>query len=130
MPVDTSARRAEADRLQFKAGDAGGDVEPGLALHTDRLQGVSIRRTADQEIAAAANSDRGVGADAAIASGQFAAAKPAVRRIHRPGKLRLFGEAEIDADPAHGGDVRLGPAAFALEHAFEAGHRTDHKADI
>ncbi len=99
MPVDVPARRAEADRLQIEAGNAGGDIESGLSLQADRLQSVSIRRTTDQEIAATADSDRGVGTDAAIASGKFAAPKPAVRRIHRPGKPRLFGEAEIDANP-------------------------------
>src|SRR5882757_9857532 len=82
VPVDVPARGAEADRLQFEAGDAGGDIEPGLSLHADRLQSVSVGRTADQEITAAAEADRGVGADAAITSSEIAAPKPAVRRTH------------------------------------------------
>src|SRR4051812_19421940 len=89
MPVDVPARGAKADGLQFEPCDACGDIEPGLSLHADRLQGVGIRRTADQEVAAAADADGGVGADAAIAAGQFAASKPAVRRAHRPGESGL-----------------------------------------
>src|SRR6267154_95222 len=131
MAVDVPARRGIAtERLQFEASDAGGDIEPGLSLHTDRLQSVSIRRTADQEVAAAADADGRVGADAAIVPGQFAASKPAVRRAHRPGESGLFGEAELDANPAHGCEVRLRPAAFALKHAFKAGHGADDEADI
>ena len=71
---------AEADRLELEAGDAGRDVEPGLALHADRLQRVGIARAADQEIAAAADADRRVGADAAIK-----------RRRARRGRAALVG---------------------------------------
>jgi len=62
---------------------------------------IGIGRTADQEIATAAETDGRVGADTAIIAGEIATADVAARRIHRPGKLRRFGEAEIDADPAH-----------------------------
>ncbi len=40
------------------------------------------------------------------------------------------GDAEVNADPLHGRKIRLGPAAAALEHAFEAGDRADDEADI
>jgi len=65
MMVTIAAMR-EPHRLQFDVGHAGRNVEPGLALHADRLQRIGILRTADQEIAAAADPDRGVGADAAV----------------------------------------------------------------
>jgi hypothetical protein len=73
MPAMVVPARGELDRLQFEAGDAGGDVQPGLALHAERLQRVGIGRTAHQEVAAAADADRCIGADAAIAAGEFAA---------------------------------------------------------
>src|SRR5260221_3159311 len=73
---------------------------------------------------------RGVGADAAVIAGEIATADPAVRRIHGPGQLSLRGDAEIEAIAAHGGDVGFGTPPLALEHAFEAGHRADHEADI
>ena len=40
------------------------------------------------------------------------------------------GDADIDAEAAHGGEIGFGTTARALEHAFEAGDRTDDKADI
>ena len=92
---------------------------------------IGVGRPADQEITAAADADRGVGGiDAAIAAGEFAAPKPAARRIHRPRNLGLLGNAEIEADAAHGGDIVARPPAFAFEDALQAGHRADHEADI
>src|SRR5471030_3168603 len=117
MPAIMPAAMREPDRLQLDIGYSGRDVQPGLALQADRLQCVGIGRAADQEVAAAPDANRGVGANAAIIAGEIAASNPARRRIHRPGKPGLLGEAEIDAVAANGRDVRLGTAAFALEHA-------------
>src|SRR6201994_1112178 len=115
-----AAAMAEGDRLELDAGDAGSDIQSGLALHADRLQRIGIARTADQEIAATADADRRVGADAAIGAGEFAEAEPAGRRIDGPPHLRLRGDAEIKADAPQGRDIGLGPAARALEYAFQA----------
>ena len=73
-----------AERLQLEIGNPGGNVQPGLALHADRLQRVGIGRTTDQEIAAAADADRRVGADAAVTAGEVATANLAVRRAPPP----------------------------------------------
>src|ERR1700681_3774015 len=43
------AAAPEPVRLQLDAGNAGCDVQSGLALHADRLQRVGIRRAADQK---------------------------------------------------------------------------------
>src|ERR1700730_2615080 len=129
MPVMMMAR-TEPDRLQFDPGDAGRDVQPGLALHADRLQRVGIVRAGDQKIAAAADPDRRIGADAAVIAREIAAPDAAVRRIHRPGKSRLIGNTKIEPEAAHGCDIGLGSAAFALEHTFKAGDRADQEADI
>ncbi len=67
--------RRTGDRLQVNAGDAGGDVQPGLALHADRLQGIGIARTANQKVAAETDADRCVGADAAVAARERAASQ-------------------------------------------------------
>src|SRR5713226_478885 len=128
MPARTAAR--EADRLQLETGDAGRDVQPGLALHADWLQRIGIRRTADQKITAAADADRSVGADAAIIAGELTSSNSAGRRIHRPGKPGLLGEAEVHAEAADGCDIWFGTTAFALKHTFEAGHRADDETDI
>src|SRR6185437_6338880 len=108
------AAMAEADRLELEPGDTGRDIQSGLALHADRLQRIGVALTADQEIAAAA-----------IGAGEIAVTEPRVRCIDRPGELGLRGDADIDAEAAHGGDIGFGPAARALEHAFEARDRTD-----
>src|ERR1700733_7839706 len=55
---------------------------------------------------------------------------PAGRRVHRPGKPGLLGEAEIDAVAVDGRDIGFRATTFALEYAFEVGHRADHEADI
>ena len=117
-------------RLQLDVGDSGRDVQPGLALQADGLQRVSILRTANQEVAAAADFDRGIGADAAIVAGKLAASDPAHRRVDRPGESGLIGEAEVDAVAADGRDIGFRTAALALKHAFERGHRADDEADI
>src|SRR6478752_1889901 len=62
-PAMVVPARAEVDRLQLEAGNAGGDVQSGLALHAERLQRVGIRGTAHQEVAAATDADRCIGAD-------------------------------------------------------------------
>src|SRR5882672_7431629 len=98
MAADVPARAVAVEWLQFKAGDAGGDVQPGLSLQADRLQRVGVCGTANQEVAAAADADRCVGTDAAIAAGEFAAAEPAIRPTDGPGQLRLLGDAEIETD--------------------------------
>ena len=95
-----------------------------------RLQCVGVGGTAHQEVAAAADSDRRIGADAAIAAGEFAAPEPGVRCIDGPGQLGLRGDAEIETDALHFGEVGFRPSAVAAEYAFEAGHRADDEADV
>src|SRR5882724_893161 len=70
----------ELDRLQFDIGDAGSDIQPGLALHADGLQRIGILRPADQKVAAA-DPDRRVGADATVIASEIAASNPAGRCI-------------------------------------------------
>src|SRR5882762_6719077 len=89
------ATRPKLDRRQFKIGDPGRDIEPGLALHADRLQRIGILRTADQQVAAATDSHRRVSADAAVFSGEIVASKSVGWRVNRPGKPGLLGDAEI-----------------------------------
>src|SRR5260370_19736325 len=107
-------------RRQFDIGDPGRDVQPGLALHADWLQREGIRRPADQEVAAETDTDRGVGADAAVIAREIAAPDPCVRRIHRPGQSGLVGDTEINSIAANRRDLEFGTPAFALEHAFDA----------
>src|SRR5581483_5923024 len=125
-----AAAMAEADRLELDAGNARRDIQSGLALHADRLQRIGVARTADQEVAAAADADRRIGADAAIGAGESAEAEPRGGCVNGPDELCLRGDAEIDADAPHGRDIGLGPPAAALEHAFEVSDGTHDEADI
>src|SRR5437879_13792107 len=102
------SRSVAAERRQLDIVDPGRDIQPGLALYADRLQRVAVRGASDEEIAAAADTDRRVGADATVISGEIAAADPAVRRVNRPGQLRLRGNTEVEAIAAHGRDVGFG----------------------
>src|ERR1700730_10872864 len=128
VPVMPAMR--EADRLKLNAGNASRDIQSSLALHADRLQRVGIGRPTTQKAAAAADADRRIATDAAIGPCEFAASEPGVRRVDGPFESGLLGDAEIDADPAQRRDIGFGTAALALEYALEAGHRTDHEADI
>src|ERR1700722_9376069 len=107
MPVMVPAARAGPIRLQLDIGDAGRDVQPGLTLHADRLQRVGILWAADQKVATTADAHRGVGTDPTIIAGEIAASEPAARRVDRPGKPGLFGDAEIEAETADGGDIGI-----------------------
>src|ERR1700761_3920332 len=130
MEVMVPPAATDCRRLEIETGDAGRNVETGLALNADRLQRISIGRSTDQEVAAATDADRGVGANAAVATGQRTITDRADRRVHRPGELGALGDAEIEAEAANGGEIGLGPAAFSLEHALQIGDRTHHKGDI
>ena len=86
--------------LQLDAGDAGRDVQPGLALHADRLQRVGVRRPADQKVAAETDADRSIGADAAVIARELAAPDPTGRRIDRPGQPGLVGDPQVQPNAA------------------------------
>ena len=60
VPVNTVTDKP--DRLQVNAGDAGGDVQTGLALHADGLQAIGIARAANQKVAAESDAHRRVDA--------------------------------------------------------------------
>ena len=82
--VPARSARRKSERLQFEISDAGRDVQPGLALHAERLQCVGILRPADKKVAAATDPDRCIGADATVITREVAASNPAGRRVHRP----------------------------------------------
>src|SRR6185437_14501038 len=98
----------------------GRDIQSGLPLQADRLQRIGVARPADEEVATTADADRRIGADPAIAAGEFAIAEPSRRRVDGPGELRVRGDTEIQANAAHGRDIGFGTVARALEHAFKA----------
>src|ERR1700704_603577 len=130
MHVPTRTAMREPYRLQFDISDTGSDIQPGLALHADGLQRIGILRPADQKVAAAADSDRCVGADAPVIASEIAASNPGGGCVHRPGKPGLIGEADIQAVAADGCDVGLRTPAFTLEHTFKAGPRARDTANI
>ena len=65
-------------RLQFDVGDAGRDIQPGLALHADGLQRIGIGGPPTRKLPPNADPDRRIGADAAVIAGEIAASDPGV----------------------------------------------------
>src|ERR1700753_3714871 len=118
MEAMVPVMHADIGPLGVETGNAARAVQAGLALHADRLQRIGVARTADQEVAATADAERGIGTDATIAAGERAVADRTDRCIHRPGELGALGDAEIEAETANRGQIRLRPAAFALEDAL------------
>src|SRR3984893_18961985 len=94
-------------RPEFQALQPGRDVESDLALQTERLKRNRIVRTADQNIAAAADADRGAALRARVIAGKIARPEPRDRRIDSPGERGFRGDAEIDADFADGRDIAV-----------------------
>src|SRR5258708_21334654 len=128
MPVRTAG--PEPHRLKFDSGDTSGDVQPGVARQADGLQRGKILRTANQEMAAATDADRRVGADAAVIAGEIAASNPGGRRVDRPAQPGLVGDAEVEPEATDGRQIWFGTTALALEHTFQAGGRANDEADI
>ena len=120
----------EGDGFKLEADDAAGYVHAGLALQAERLKREGILRTAPQQVAAAAEEERGVAAHTAVAAGEIARANAPGWRMHGPRKAGVLGDAQIDAEAADMRQVRLGTAAFAAEGAFERGRGCDHHADV
>src|SRR4051812_31546260 len=119
-----------AGRGQVELHDAARNVQAGLALHADRLQRVRIGGTANQEVAAEADANRRIGANAAVAAGQRAARHAGGRSERRPLHGGVVGEAEIEAEAADVGDITFGAAAGTLEYAVQGRIRTDDEADV
>jgi DNA polymerase-3 subunit alpha len=113
-----------------EADNAAGHIHAGLALQAERLKREGVLRTAPQQVAAAAETERDIAADAAIVAGEVAAADTAGRRMNGPGEAGVLGDAEIDAEAGDMRQIRLGPAAFAAEDAFKRGRGRDHHADV
>src|SRR5437879_8656506 len=60
-------------RPEFQTLQARSDADAGLALHTQRLQGDGIVRTAQQHVAANADNSGGTGVDTYVIAGNVAA---------------------------------------------------------
>ena len=122
--------RCELHRLEVEADDAAGHIDAGLALQAERLKREGVLRTAPQQVAATADAERDVAAHAAVVAGEVAGADAPGRRMHSPGKRGVLGHAEIDTEAADVRQVRLGPAALAVENALKRGCGSDHHADV
>ena len=112
------ASRRQLHRFEFERGHPGGDIQSGLPLHADWLQRVGIRGTAEQEVAAEAQPDRRIGADATKIASEFAAPDLRDRRIDCPSQPGLACNAEIQSEASDGCDIGFGTVPFALEHAL------------
>ena len=124
------ARRHHLRRTQIDVGNACGDVEAGLPLQAERLQREGIVRTANQQVAAEADADRSVGANAAEMTGEIAASDLIGRRVNGPGKTGLLGETKVETDTIDPGDVRFGATRRAFENALHFSAGSNDEADV
>src|SRR5262245_47657044 len=85
-------------RTQLEAGHGGDDIESGLALDADRLQGERIAEPADEAVRADANADRGSRRSADISAGERALPDPRRRREHGPSQADVVGEADLRSE--------------------------------
>src|SRR5258705_1925261 len=116
---DAVERDRLSSRPQFQAFQPGRDADADLALHAKRLQRDRIVRSADQRVAADADTERRAALRAGIVAGKVARSKPRHRRKHAPGQHRLLGDAEIESDLADGRDIAVFRHALGAQHAAE-----------
>jgi len=128
MPAVTA--RGELHRLKVKTDNAAGHIDTGLALEAQRLKRVGVLRAAPQQIAAAADEERDVAADAAVVAGEIAAAEALGRCMHRPCEAGVLGHAEVDAEARNMREIRLRLTALTAKYAFQGCRGRDDHADV
>src|ERR1700731_1309867 len=116
---DSENRLDLPSRPKFQTFQPGGDAQPGLALHAERLQRDRIVRAAYQHVAAEPDADRRAALGAGVIAREIAGAEPRHRRVHAPGERRFLGDTEIEADLADGRDIAV------LWHALDAQHASE-----
>jgi len=124
-------RSAHIGRPQIDIDDAGDGAQAGLALQAQRLQRNRIVRSANQQVGAEADADRGIGANTAEVTGERAAAEPVAWRVDRPRKAGLRRHAEIETETLDARNVGLSRrAGIAAENALQFRRRADNIADV
>jgi hypothetical protein len=122
--------RSEVSWLKVEANNTTGNVHPGLALQAERLKREGIGRTAEQQVAAAAQPERDVAAHAAVVAGEIAAADALGWRVHSPSEAGFGGNAEIDTEAGHMRKIRLRTTAVGVKNAFKGRRGSDHHANV
>src|SRR5690242_10210374 len=124
----TIVMNGHPDRIQFKLGCRCDQVETGLALETDRLQGERVA-AADQAVGADADTDCRSGGHPAIDARQCARSYARSRRENDPSQSDVIAEADLRADAVNGGLIVLSRAPSARgENAIERLIRYDDVA--
>jgi hypothetical protein len=87
-----------------QARDSRGNVETGLSLNAERLQGDRMFEPANKHMSAEPDAHRRLCGNATIASCQRARMEPAWSK-HRPNHFGLAGDSDIKANPCHPASV-------------------------
>jgi len=95
--------------------NASGCGKAGLPLQAERLQRERVLRAANEEVGTDTDADRRIGTNATVAPGQGAAANTMARRMNRPGKAGLLGDANVEANAMNGCHISVHATVNATE---------------
>jgi hypothetical protein len=126
----TAVRPNIFNRLQCETDDAAGHVETGLALQTDRLEREGVGRASDEKVAAAADTDGSIAADAAVIAAQLARSDAGNRCRNAPAEFCLLGSTQFNAIATDLRHVGIRATAFSVENTLKLGRRGDNHADV
>jgi hypothetical protein len=112
---------------QRHRGDAGGDIETGIALDADRLQRDRAVGAADQNIGADPDADRGAAGGADIIAGERTRPQAGGRREHCPDDHGALRVAYVDAEFRDRAGIVLAEAGMR-ERATHRPRRAEDKA--
>src|SRR5882757_3287831 len=115
-------------RLEADGADAGRDVQALVAFDAQRLQRDRLVETADQDVGAEADANRGARRGTGIVALKGARAYVGRRREHAPYQHAALGVADVDAELGDRADVMLAPVAVRAEVAMEIFGRAEDKA--
>jgi len=127
-PSQPLMRAPVAGVAQVELDGADRDIETGLSLQAQRLQGKRIGRAAHQRIGIAADADSRARRDAAIGAGEIARADQVGRRENGPAEHGSFREADVETGAMDDAVVAISGAVVGLERARQLLGGTDDEA--
>src|SRR5258708_6264464 len=114
---------------QLDLADTTRQIEAGITLQAQRLQGDGLAAAANQRIGAQSDTRRYIGRAAEIGAGEGARGNVAARRKHSPDDFSRFDVADIDPVAANFTGITLCLAIRPGEGAVHVARRAEDEAD-
>ena len=108
--------------------DAGRDVKTTIAFNAERLKSDRLVETADQNVRAKTNADRGRGRGTGIVALQGARTDVRRRGKHAPDEHAAIGVTDVDTELGNRAGVMLTAMAVRVVGAVQVLRGTEHKA--